>query len=115
MKAFREVLDEVGLKDLGFVGKKLTWKGNRHGGLVLERLDRAIANNQWLSQNPSTKVQHLHSNSSDHQAIIVKPEGIIPRQNRPFKFEKMWLRDRGCSDTVCSAWGLPLMGAKCQR
>lgn len=23
----------------------------------------------------------------------------------------MWFRDRGCSDTITSAWGLPLMGA----
>ena len=27
MKAFRDVLDELSLKDLGFVGKKFTWKG----------------------------------------------------------------------------------------
>ncbi|XP_023881745.1 uncharacterized protein LOC111994119 [Quercus suber] len=111
MKAFREVLDELGLKDLGFVGKKFTWKGRRHGGFVLECLDRAVANNQWLSQNSGTKVQHLHSNSSDHQAILVKPEGITPNPNRSFKFEQMWHCDRGCSDTVNSAWGPPTVGA----
>lgn len=111
MKAFRDVLDESGLKDLGFVGKKYTWKGKRHDGLVLERLDRVVANNLWLSQNPRTKVQHLHSNSSDHQAIIVKPEGINPKPNPSFKFEQMWLRDRGCSNTVTNAWGPPLLRA----
>ncbi|KAL0009992.1 hypothetical protein SO802_005100 [Lithocarpus litseifolius] len=111
MKAFREVLDELGLKDLGFVGKKFTWKGRRHDGFVLERLDRAVANNQWLSLNSGTKVQHLHSNSSDHQAIVVKPEGISPNPKRPFKFEQMWLRDSGGSDTVINAWGPPSVGA----
>ena len=45
MKEFREVLDECGLMDLGFRGEKFTWKGKRSGGLVLERLDRAVANN----------------------------------------------------------------------
>lgn len=78
---------------------------------MLERLDRAVANNLWLSQNPGTKVQHLQSNSSDHQAIIVKPEGIIPKPNRSFKFEQTWLSDRGCSNTVIAAWGPPLLGA----
>ena len=111
MRDFHEVLDEAGLKDLGFVGKKFMWKGQRRGGLVLERLDCAVVNNLWLSQNPGTKVQHLHSYSSDHLAIIVKPEGIVPRPNRPFKFEQMWLRDRGCSDTVISAWGPSLARA----
>lgn len=56
MKDFCDVLDEVGLKDLGYVGKKFTWKGRRQGGFVLEQLDRVVANNQWLSQNPGTKV-----------------------------------------------------------
>lgn len=111
MKAFRDVLDEARLKDLGFVGKKLTWKGHRHGDLVLVRLDHAVANNSWLSQNTGTKVQHLHSNSSDHQAIIVKPAGISPKPNRSFKFKQMWLRDKGCSNIVTNAWGLPLIGA----
>lgn len=111
MKDFREVLDELGLKDLGFMGKKFTWKGRRHGGYVMERLDRAVTNNLWLSKNPGSKVQHLHSNSTDHQAILVKPEGITPNPNHTFKFEQMWLWDRGCSDTVISSWGPPIAGA----
>ena len=45
MKAFRNMLDEARLKDLGFVWKKFTWKGHRPSGLVLERLDRAVENN----------------------------------------------------------------------
>ncbi|XP_030922799.1 uncharacterized protein LOC115949649 [Quercus lobata] len=71
--------------------------------MVLERLDRAVANNNWFARNPGTKVRHLHSHSSDHRPIIVKPEGIIPKPNKPFKFEKMWLSNKGCSDTINSA------------
>ena len=91
MKEFREVLDECGLMDLGFRGEKYTWKGKRSRGLVLERLDRAEANNNWFASNPGTQVQHLHSHASDHKPIIVKPNGIMPLPNRPFKFGKMWL------------------------
>ena len=36
MKAFRDVLDEAELKDLGYVGKKFTWKGRHQGGFVLD-------------------------------------------------------------------------------
>ena len=32
-------------------------------------------------------------------------KGITPKLNRPFKFEKMWLSDGGCSLTVKDAWG----------
>lgn len=111
MKAFRDVLDELGLKDLGYVGRKYTWKGRHQGGFVLKYLDRTVANNQWLSLNPGTRVQHLHSNSLNHQAIIVKPKGINPNPNHTFKLEQMWLRDRGCSNTVVSAWGPSILEA----
>nr|POF06061.1 putative ribonuclease h protein [Quercus suber] len=104
-------LKRIAIRDDALPRKKFTWKGRRQDGFVLERLDCAVANNLWLSKNPGTKVQHLHSNSSDHQAIVVKPEGIIPKPKRSFKFEQMWLQDRGCSDTVLNAWGPPLVGA----
>ena len=105
MLAFRNVLDECGLMDLGFVGDKFTWKGKRGGGLVLERLDRALASNGWFTLNPGTKVRHLNSFSSDHKVIVIKLDGITSQPFRPFKFEQMWLKDRSCSSTVSSAWG----------
>lgn len=105
MKAFRDVLDKCGFMDLGYVGGKFTWKGKRPGGLVLKRLDRVVATNGWFSLNPGTKVQHLPTHSPDHKAILIKLEGIAPRLNCPFKFEQMWLCDKGCNDTVNATWG----------
>ena len=105
MKAFRNVLDECGLKDLGYMGDKFTWKGKRQGGMVFERLDRAVANNQWSFLNSSTLIHHLQTHSSDHKPIVINPEGIILKQNRHFKFEKMWLSDEGCCQAVKDAWG----------
>lgn len=107
MKLFRDVLDECGLKDLGYAGEKFTWKGKRQGGMVFERLDRAVANNQWSFLNLGSSIHHLHSLSSDHKPIVINLEGIFPRLNKPFKFEKMWLSDGGCSQTVKDAWGHP--------
>ena len=43
MRAFHEVVDKCGFMDLGFVGQKYTWKGKHMGGMVLERLDQALA------------------------------------------------------------------------
>nr|POF12445.1 hypothetical protein CFP56_44878 [Quercus suber] len=105
MKEFRDVLDECGIINLGYTGDKFTWKGKRAGGLVLERLDRAVASNGWFSRFTGSKVQHLRTHSSDDKAIVIKPEGISPRPNHPFKFEQMWLWEGGCSDTVSKAWG----------
>ena len=105
MRDFRDVLDECGLMDLGFIGEKFTWRGKRSGGLVLERIDRATASNGWFSRFPGTKVHHLPTHSSDHKAILIKLDGITPRQNHYFKFEQMWLREDGCKATVIKVWG----------
>ena len=43
MQAFREVLDECGFIDLGFVGSEFTWHKHFADYTVWERLDRAVA------------------------------------------------------------------------
>nr|POE67813.1 putative ribonuclease h protein [Quercus suber] len=101
--------------DLGYIGEKFTWRGKRAGGMVLERLDRAVATNAWFSRFPGSKVQHLNTHSSDHKAIVIKLEGITPPPNRPFKFEQMWLREGGCGDTVTKAWGPPSQNSNMSR
>ena len=105
MVAFRDMVDECGLVDLGYVGHKFTWRGKRQGGLVLERLDRAFATASWLSLNPETRVNHVKANSSDHNPIIIKPDGIPPGMNKPFRFEQMWMKEQGCVGTPLSQRG----------
>ena len=73
--------------------------------MVLERLDRALATNSWISLNPATQVQNLRVNSLNHNPIIIKPEGIIACRNKPFQFKQMWMKDQGRGETVMAAWG----------
>ncbi|KAL0014975.1 hypothetical protein SO802_002044 [Lithocarpus litseifolius] len=105
MRAFRDVVDECELVDLGYVGHKFNWRGTGLGGAVLERLDRAFANTSWLELNPATHVQHFRAHSSDHNPILIRPESITPCMIKPFCFEQMWLREEGCGETVKAVWG----------
>nr|POE53099.1 hypothetical protein CFP56_13643 [Quercus suber] len=89
------------------LGRKYTWKGKRGNSMILERLDRAFATPSWLEFFPATRVQHLHSNASDHDPIIIKPEGIVPCPKKPFHFESMWMKEEGCRNTIVDAWGVP--------
>ena len=76
--------------------------------MVLERLDRALATNSWISLNLATQVQNLHVNSSNHNPIIIKLEGIIACRNKPFQLEQIWMKDQGRAETVMAAWGSSL-------
>ena len=128
MQSFREVLDDCGFIDLGFLGPEFMWHGKRRGGLVWEKLDRGVANYEWLNRFPTGRVRHLHYFTSDHRPLLLAPD-----QNReshkwkrkPFRFEAMWLMDSSCSDTVARAWtyqteGTPMFQAieklrKCKK
>ena len=107
MQDFRDALDTCGFLDLGFTGLYFTWQGNRHGHVVWERLDRGVANYDWMAKFPAATVSHLHCIASDHRPIplLFDLNGESVRWKcKPFRFEEMWLADRGCSDAVKKAW-----------
>ena len=77
MEEFRDVLDECGFWDLGFMGGKFTWcNGHPDGFTIWERLDRAVATMEWLDKFPTTKVIHLECGLSDHKPILICLNGI---------------------------------------
>jgi hypothetical protein len=48
------------LIDLGYFGNPFTWSDKRHGkGNICERLDRCIANKEWISVFSNAAVTHL--------------------------------------------------------
>ena len=105
MKNFKDILDECGLMDLGFVGSKFTWFKNIPNGIsVWERLDRALGTMDWFKTYPAAKVVILDCGKSDHKPMLIHPCGVPVRRNKPSCFEKMWLDEEGCHDTVSSAW-----------
>ena len=107
MEAFRDVVDKIGFVDLGYLGRKFTWRGKRGETLILERLNRALATPSWLELFPATRVQHLHTNASNHNPIIIKPKGIVYCTNKPFRFKSVWMKEEGYRNTIVDAWGFP--------
>lgn len=106
MQLIREAIDECSFIDLGFSGSQHTWQ--RHfpnGYLIWERLDRFLANNDWLIKFARSKVHHLHCSTSDHIPMWIVPDGIeFARPSKPFRFEEMWLSDKGCDETIEAVW-----------
>jgi hypothetical protein len=70
MQAFRDVLSDCNLDDLGFLGDQFTWRR----GHIRERLDRALANPMWLAMHPEAIVSHLDLMRSDHRPILLKTQ-----------------------------------------
>ncbi|KAL0014227.1 hypothetical protein SO802_001296 [Lithocarpus litseifolius] len=54
MQGFRDVIDEVGFKDLFYVGDRFTWaKHYPDGSVIWERLDIALGTGDWLNMFPA--------------------------------------------------------------
>ena len=107
MQSFREVLDECGFIDLGYSGLDFTWHGKWRGELVWERLDRGVANYEWLDLFPTGRVVHLHCFTFDHRPLLLSldPNGESKKWKRKlFRFKAMWTADPGCNNTMARAW-----------
>ena len=104
MQLFKDVVDECAFMDLGFVGFPFTWHKNFADYNIWERLDRALAINEWFSMFPRTKVQHLDTTISNHRLIWINPEGMETNFQKSFRFKHMWMTDKGCGETIEAMW-----------
>jgi hypothetical protein len=107
MEAFREVLYDCDLTDLGFSGIPYTYDNKRQGRAnVRVRLDRAVACPAWRDLFADSEVQHLVSPVSDHCPILVQIEREVrvPQRHPRRQYEIMWERESALSEIVANAW-----------
>ncbi|KAG8371459.1 hypothetical protein BUALT_Bualt13G0089700 [Buddleja alternifolia] len=102
---FKEILEEGGLIDLGFEGHPFTWS-NQRGRLanIQLRLDRCVANFDWIEIFPKAFVSHLPAINSDHSPLFFVTDSSFNYGPKPFRFKNMWIRDPSCKDMVFGTW-----------
>ncbi|KAK7847632.1 hypothetical protein CFP56_006389 [Quercus suber] len=79
---------------------------------------RGVANYDWLVKFPAAQVRHFHCFSSDHRPIkvVFDPNSESRRWFRkPFRFEEMWLSDRGCSETEGVGEEVEVLGRQSEK
>jgi hypothetical protein len=88
------------LEDIGFVGDPFTW----HRGMIRERLDRGLANTEWIQLHEQAAVLHLEYNHSDHHPLLLDtnyyampPASGITRQIRS---EAKWFKEERFQEIV---------------
>ncbi|KAF5442124.1 hypothetical protein F2P56_037171 [Juglans regia] len=103
-KGLKALMDRNGLIDIGYMGPKFIWTNNRQGqALIRERLDRAIANQEWRLLFLDATLQHLASSASDHHPILLYTTANT-RQAPSFKFEEFWTREPLSHQKISEAW-----------
>lgn len=100
------MLEDCHLYDVGFVGRWFTWeRGNLPETNIQERLDRRVANTEWIMLFPNVKVQHFTHTFSDHYPLLLdtrKSEDLGWISN--FRFEAWWFMEESFINEVKLLW-----------
>ena len=76
--------------------------------MIMERLDRGLANDTLLEIFPFLIERHLVSSMSDQAPLLFhfsnQPLCQINRRKRSFRFENMWIRHEGCEVVISAGW-----------
>ncbi|XP_074374335.1 uncharacterized protein LOC141714732 [Apium graveolens] len=106
IEGFNACLQEAELYDLELTGHQFTWEKGRNTSHWTEiRLDRVLANSQWLSLFALAKVYNLEGSPSDHSPLLLCPERHVRgNKKRSFRFENVWLTESMCFQIIKDCW-----------
>lgn len=83
LQGFTEVVNESGLKDLGFMGAKFTWERSRGSHTwVQERLDKGLANQSWCQFFPLADVRMIEVATSDYLPLYLQLNKQVYRKKK---------------------------------
>ena len=113
MRAFRDVVSDCPLQDLGWSGVPYTWDNRQSGNAnVKARLNRAFANEEFRQKYEHAKVLHVYSLESDHCFVVVdlRCHPSNRHASKPSRYENIWQSHRACLVAwvalACIAWGI---------
>jgi len=107
INGFRVAVQGAGLIDIFMEGYNFTWfKSLGTSRAVEEKLDRALANDKWLTMFPNASLECLTATSLDHYPLKLS---CISNRQRSFKgsqfwFENSWLIEPEFKPFVQNCW-----------
>lgn len=103
--AFQSFLDTMKLVDIETSNGHFNWNNRRGGGsLVALKLDRFIILEDLILNEIGMEARILPFGGSDHWPIQLEIRGIGTPQNRPFRFENIWLTHPEFINNISSWW-----------
>ena len=103
MRRFSQVIEDLELKDLTLRGGKFTWRGSQ-GNQRMARLDRFLVSEDWDMHFGGVNQSLLPKLTSDHFPILLFGGDRLSRGPMPFRFENMWLKEKGFHNLIADWW-----------
>ncbi|XP_074301910.1 uncharacterized protein LOC141633330 [Silene latifolia] len=110
-KAFLDWRISTPLSELPFSGPQFTWANKRNSSsLILERLDRCYASENWILSFPDAHVQNLNIFLSDHAPIVLSTTIPCKKPKRPYRVDNWCLDNPEIHWLISSIWNTSCQG-----
>jgi hypothetical protein len=106
LNGFRQVLDELELREFHLQGRKYTWSSGTTN-LTQTKIDHVSASREWELAYPHCYLQAISSSVSDHCPILLT-SSPPQRRFKGFRFEAFWLRMPEFHQIVAKYWAAPV-------
>lgn len=103
-KEFIQMLSACGMNTIKHTGYQFSWAGTRNEETVQCRLDRTVANQEWIDLFPQAGATYLKRVCSDHSPVLTTLMDQIWKRRAGFKYDKRWLDREGFSEVVKRSW-----------
>ncbi|XP_028553650.1 uncharacterized protein LOC110096650 [Dendrobium catenatum] len=97
------------LMDLHSVGNFFTWFNQQASNPIFIKLDRALVNDDWVKNFPSSFCSYQSPSCSDHSPIILH-SGDSSTSHHRFLFKNFWTKHDRYWSFLLNALSLPLVG-----
>ena len=87
---FNQMTSVLGIHDVKTIGGKFTWVGKRSRYSIMTRIDRALANCDWLDMFPAATVSLLPWIGSDHRPLLLDTMSSSWKKPRTFRYDTRW-------------------------
>ncbi|XP_074266623.1 uncharacterized protein LOC141589901 [Silene latifolia] len=111
VKGFQNCVDVCGLYDLVSTGAYFTWNNKQQGDArVFSRIDRVLANDEWILTGPTGSVTFLPEGLYDHSPCLIELGADIDRRKGNFKYFNMWGKPTEFKSIVNDVWRQSIAG-----
>jgi hypothetical protein len=88
---FDDCINKIEFDDLAYCGCLHTWSNKQSGpAFISKKIDRVLANIEWIQKFGNTSVDFLEAGISDHSPALIEVEKYVSFGPKPFKFFNFW-------------------------
>ncbi|KAL2904668.1 LINE-1 reverse transcriptase-like protein [Bienertia sinuspersici] len=103
--------EECGLSDIAYTGAYYTWSNKQEAeGRVYSKLDRIMANDQWVNLFSTEQAVFLPAGISDHSPGVLMGNNTVGKGIKPFKYFNMWSTALDYKERIKRGWNQEYQG-----